>query len=318
MSRNRPNIKAKVSNNLPGCSVSTKMMTSGEPGCSVLTKIMDSGEFSDLTFTCIGRRFKVHKAIVCAQSEPLKAADMQESQTGTITMDNFHVQTVKNFVQFMYTGDYDSNDPPDDNRGPGSDGIFYREGIPISMNAPYASLPDYGPQWTANEVSRTETPAMPTLLPTAAAALLNHIRANSIGNYYRVDKLVTLANSRLKRLIQWYGGSKDLLSVLPTAAEEAVGSTGDKELLEILASSVGSHIRDLETLGLLDQPRLKGLGFESDFSIKVLQKCSRAVPASGRVRSVEYGDTSRLCRNCACRHKQNVSIDMDSIFRDGL
>lgn len=47
--------------------------TSDKPD-SVLARIMDTGEFSDLTFVCNGEEFKVHKAIVCTQSEPLKAA----------------------------------------------------------------------------------------------------------------------------------------------------------------------------------------------------------------------------------------------------
>ncbi|GES57618.1 speckle-type POZ protein-like protein [Aspergillus terreus] len=112
---------------------------------SVLAKIMDTGEFSDLTFVCDGEKFKVHKAIVCTQSEPLKAAvqgGFLESHTGTISMDSFHVQTVKHFVQFMYKGDYDSDDPPDDDRYPPSTS-FYPNGTPKHMIDPR-----YAPQWT--------------------------------------------------------------------------------------------------------------------------------------------------------------------------
>lgn len=41
---------------------------------SVLAQMMQSGEFSDLKFVCNGHEFKVHKAVVCAQSPVIKAA----------------------------------------------------------------------------------------------------------------------------------------------------------------------------------------------------------------------------------------------------
>jgi hypothetical protein len=39
-----------------------------------LGQLLTSPEFSDLTFVCNGEEFKVHKAIVCTQSAPIKAA----------------------------------------------------------------------------------------------------------------------------------------------------------------------------------------------------------------------------------------------------
>lgn len=41
---------------------------------SFLRQLLDSGEFSDLTFLCRGEAFRVHKAVICTQSAPIKAA----------------------------------------------------------------------------------------------------------------------------------------------------------------------------------------------------------------------------------------------------
>jgi hypothetical protein len=216
---------------------------------------------------------------------------MQESHTGTISMDSFHVQTVKHFVQFMYTGDYDSNDPPDDDRYPGS-ASFDSDRFPTHMIDPRNA-----PQWTAGGESSTMTATASAPSPTAAASFLDHIRANSVGDYYKVDGLVALANGRLKRLIERHGGSKDFLSVLPSAAEEALGSTGDKELRETLASAIGEHIADLEDQGLLNETQLKALGFETDFAVKVLRNCLQGIPASRR--ESPFGpQRTNVCRRC--------------------
>ncbi|EAU38442.1 predicted protein [Aspergillus terreus NIH2624] len=157
--------------------------TSDKPD-SVLVKIMDTGEFSDLTFVCNGEEFKgpqghcVHAVRAAESSSPgwlptLLTRAMQESHTGTISMDSFHVQTVKHFVQFMYTGDYDSNDPPDDDRYPGS-ASFDSDRFPTHMIDPRNA-----PQWTAGGESSTMTATASAPSPTAAASFLDHIRANS-------------------------------------------------------------------------------------------------------------------------------------------
>ncbi|KAK3897540.1 hypothetical protein C8A05DRAFT_19718 [Staphylotrichum tortipilum] len=48
------------------------MLTQGSG--SFLGRLLESGDFSDLTFICHGEKFRVHKAVVCTQSAPIKAA----------------------------------------------------------------------------------------------------------------------------------------------------------------------------------------------------------------------------------------------------
>lgn len=112
------------------------------------------------------------------------------------------------------------------------------------------------------------TPPLPK--STAAASLFEHVRVNSIGDYYNIDRLVSLANTKIKHLLRSDSEDQSWVVSLPTAIEAAVGSTGDDELLGILASAAASNI---STLLELDQ--FKSLGVVTDFSIKVLQGCAR-------------------------------------------
>ncbi|KAA8641532.1 BTB/POZ domain-containing protein [Aspergillus tanneri] len=73
-----------------------------------LSKILSSGRYSDLTLTCDGQKFNVHKAIVCSQSPVLAAAcngNFQESITNTIHV-KFKSETVNQMVEFLYNQDY--------------------------------------------------------------------------------------------------------------------------------------------------------------------------------------------------------------------
>lgn len=96
----------------------------------LLSRAMRSGKYSDLTLSCHGRDFRVHKIIVCPQSSVLAAtADgepqvrdkppcplfspftltgylTQESGANAIEMNSFGREIVAHMVEFLYTGDY--------------------------------------------------------------------------------------------------------------------------------------------------------------------------------------------------------------------
>lgn len=192
--------------------------------------------------------------------------DTQESHTGTINMDSFHVQTVKNFVQFMYTGDYNNDDPAVDNKGSTAENASNTTGRENSTGTLAASAP----------------------VSPLAASILKHVRANCIGDYYKVDGLVSLANERVKQLITYPRHAGEFCSVLLMAADEAAGSTGDKGLQEILGTAVGERIEAFRAMGLLDLDHFRGMGFESDLSIKVLQKSSRFCNWCSRYQDSSY------------------------------
>ncbi|KAM3515738.1 hypothetical protein MY11210_000716 [Beauveria gryllotalpidicola] len=71
---------------------------------------MRNGAFSDLTFVCNEQSFQVHKALVCAQSDELlseiKNAQVTISGAAEIDMSKFQPETVEQFVNYLYTGEY--------------------------------------------------------------------------------------------------------------------------------------------------------------------------------------------------------------------
>ncbi|KGQ10249.1 hypothetical protein BBAD15_g4410 [Beauveria bassiana D1-5] len=60
--------------------------------------VLKTGLYSDLTLSCSGREFSVHRVVVCSQSEVLAAA----------IRGPFQANTVEKMVEFLYTGDYGS------------------------------------------------------------------------------------------------------------------------------------------------------------------------------------------------------------------
>ncbi|TAQ85562.1 hypothetical protein B7494_g6119 [Chlorociboria aeruginascens] len=240
----------------------------------ILAKMMESGQFTDLKFVCNGREFKVHKAVVCPQSPVINAAiqgGFEESETNVIIMDSYQPSTVKRLVQFMYVGDYD--DPKDDGEaladhntcGADDDKIEEEDLIGIRFSA----CEEDGKGSPSKELSA------PLLSEsTAIASLFEHIRVNSIGDYYGIDELVSLVNSKIKHILWNNDEDRSWITSFPTIIERAVELTGDDELLSILASATAANISDL-----LELEHFKSLGVMTDFSMKVLQSCARDIQA---------------------------------------
>ncbi|KAG9256222.1 uncharacterized protein F5Z01DRAFT_734917 [Emericellopsis atlantica] len=80
-----------------------------------LAQLLATGQPSDLTLSCHGHIFEVHKAIVCSQSPVLKAAvhgPFEEARTGIIKVGGFRPETVRQMVEFLYTTDYNYSAVP--------------------------------------------------------------------------------------------------------------------------------------------------------------------------------------------------------------
>ncbi|KAK8231295.1 hypothetical protein BKA81DRAFT_411875 [Phyllosticta paracitricarpa] len=76
------------------------------------SQILQSGEYSDLEIRCNEESHRVHKAIVCPQSEFFQAAckaehGFKEAKSGVVEMNQVDRHVVRAIVQHLYGEDYD-------------------------------------------------------------------------------------------------------------------------------------------------------------------------------------------------------------------
>ncbi|RAL07949.1 BTB/POZ domain-containing protein [Aspergillus homomorphus CBS 101889] len=210
-----------------------------------LARMMGSGEFTDMQFICNGQQFLVHKAIVFPQSPTIKAVvtgPFKESQTATVNMDAFGPSTVKQLVQFFYTSNYESSMSADSTDG--SPNMTSDDCLSQSLKSSFEATP-----------------------------LMEHIRVNSIGDYYQVDGLVSLANTRLKSLLQSSEtDDQSWLESFTAATQEALSITENEELREILATTAASQLSQIVKPG-----EFLFSGVILGFPLKVLQSCEHRI-----------------------------------------
>ncbi|KUJ17733.1 uncharacterized protein LY89DRAFT_733560 [Mollisia scopiformis] len=79
-----------------------------------LSSLFTSGKYSDLVIRCRGKRWNVHRLVVCMQSRPIAAAldgGFKEASTGEFTLEEDDPETVQLMLKFMYTGILDIEVP---------------------------------------------------------------------------------------------------------------------------------------------------------------------------------------------------------------
>jgi hypothetical protein len=108
-------------------------------------RLLDMGKFSDFTITCQGREWKVHKAIVCSQSDTIEAASrfgkvcklsalygstlltsVQEAKEAKMDLAEDDPEIVEYMLRFMYERDYRL--PSDDVPGPHRVDFYFDKG----------------------------------------------------------------------------------------------------------------------------------------------------------------------------------------------
>lgn len=74
----------------------------------ILEKLWRTGQYSDLTITCNGSQWKVHKAIVCLASDFFKACcnNFKEASSGVIDLPGDRADAVNALLKYIYTADY--------------------------------------------------------------------------------------------------------------------------------------------------------------------------------------------------------------------
>ncbi|KAI9828217.1 MAG: hypothetical protein M1819_004590 [Sarea resinae] len=82
-----------------------------------LSRAKDTAEYSDLTIKCRDQSFKVHRIIVCAQSEFFRKAIggfFKEAASGEISLPDDDPYMIQRLITFFYAGDYADEGGPDD------------------------------------------------------------------------------------------------------------------------------------------------------------------------------------------------------------
>ncbi|KAJ6050636.1 uncharacterized protein N7446_010745, partial [Penicillium canescens] len=79
----------------------------------ILQSLLDSGRYSDLTISCEGQKFQVHRAIVCSQSPFFDAAvkgGFKEASLSHVDLPDDELATIQRVVSFLYLQDYEDTD----------------------------------------------------------------------------------------------------------------------------------------------------------------------------------------------------------------
>ncbi|OXV05207.1 hypothetical protein Egran_07025 [Elaphomyces granulatus] len=232
-------------------------------------ELMRSQKYTDLTLSCQGQEFKVHRAIVCTESSVFAAAcDDGFKETATIHLDGFDVDTVKQIIMFMYTHTYHdiTQAEPEGVAVLGADspqetasavGTETKGELQLNVHQT-ASVVETETKGETGEVVRSKT----------LKSLLFHVKMNSIANYYDISELRHYASTKVQNILNTSWSSRDFSVVI----REVVNSTKDKELHDILSGVMAAHIDELIGLGEdIAPPEVI-----SDFAGNVLRKLTVA------------------------------------------
>ncbi|KJZ79990.1 hypothetical protein HIM_00704 [Hirsutella minnesotensis 3608] len=226
-----------------------------------LARMMDSCSFSDLTISCNEEDFKVHKSVVCTHSKVIEAAllgDFEESRTNVIKMDSFELETVKRFIEFMYTGNYSDFDAI-------KASCLILE--PMRSNSPLENTSGDSEN-CPNEANSPQSRQKSCIVD----ALMGHVHVNAIGHFYNVYPLEVLANENVEKLLNRNGCGLSWGDILPALIDAASELTGDEKLVEILAAACVRRCSDVAESG-----NLKNLDSMSSFSLALFKACAREI-----------------------------------------
>ncbi|KAL8930453.1 MAG: hypothetical protein Q9208_000637 [Pyrenodesmia sp. 3 TL-2023] len=88
-----------------------------------MASLLETGKYSDLTLTCRGREFAVHRSVLCPASKFFAAAcdgGFMEAREGRINLDDDDPGALERMLSYLYTTHYDDRGPPSETQTPSS------------------------------------------------------------------------------------------------------------------------------------------------------------------------------------------------------
>ncbi|KAI1828278.1 hypothetical protein F4861DRAFT_174521 [Xylaria intraflava] len=187
-------------------------------------KLLSIQDYSDLTLTCDGEDFKVHKAVVCTQSPVIAAAlrgNFLEAKNNVVNV-SFDITSVRRLVQFMYTGDYEMSP---------NQGCFVT-----------------GFQDADTALSDSDTGV---LEPSESASdrLICHSLMNSIADYYDISTLAKLSQSKAQEILANEWSAESFYAMV----QRSLSSINDRNFLRMLGTEAAEHFDEVLVRYILDE-----------------------------------------------------------------
>ncbi|KAF9768829.1 hypothetical protein IL306_013816 [Fusarium sp. DS 682] len=140
---------------------------------------------------------------------------LQEGTLKVVNVDEFDVSTVQRMISFLYTGEYQIS-------------------------------PNHDPPQLSSVFTKIEASGSSLALPQTEGAgtvetLLSHLRVNAIADYYDIQSLARLVNSKILSILE---KSQDA-EMFPRFIQEASTSTRDAALHSIIASTTANRMEEL-------------------------------------------------------------------------
>ncbi|KAK3291910.1 BTB/POZ protein [Chaetomium fimeti] len=179
---------------------------------SSLDNLFGDKAYSDLTVTCRGDEYKVHKAIICPRSPFFASAcngPFQEARTGIIDLPDDDPQAVKLMIRYFYYLDYPQQ-PEAQDKGPGTPNkVSTKTNFPMPAMA--AGAKKSGPK---KKVGYSPQPNLTV-----------HARVYALAEKYDIKGLKTLSLGKFEIEADLHWDSDDFMC----AVEEVYTSTVDED-----------------------------------------------------------------------------------------
>ncbi|KAJ8131440.1 hypothetical protein O1611_g2181 [Lasiodiplodia mahajangana] len=207
-----------------------------ESTLSLKARLLNIKEFSDFTLVCHGRKFELHKAIVCSHSSVMANAlrgGSKEAATGFLHVP-FDIESVRHLIEFIYTGDYQLS-PETALELLSSD---MSKDSPREENGLMSTSKQAGDSAKLDSSNGTDEVVIPT---SVTDRLTCHTRMDSIASYYDIPALSALARAKVDDILvnEW---SADAFCCL---IQESLDSTSDQKYYQMLAAKAVDHADEL-------------------------------------------------------------------------